>query len=179
MMDKKNKEKKVTPVNENLIIDDSSCYVKNFNKEYEIFANSSDSKRLEAGIKAAIVVATEFDFTNENIKDKKSEYTHIDYYLAYKDLYKFEDLYQSCNHADLDIKTLKSFLSTAELRNSLNYESFRNQYYCVYNHEFNDEEKEEIYNFAKENKIPFNWKNVSLIVAKYYKDQAKKLNKAA
>ena len=74
MMDKKNKEKKVTPVNENLIIDDSSRYVKNFNKEYEIFANSSDSKRLEAGIKAAIVVATEFDFTNENIKDKKSEY---------------------------------------------------------------------------------------------------------
>jgi hypothetical protein len=39
-----------------------------------------------------------------------------------------------------------------------------NQYYKAFEHEFSDEEKQEIYNYAKENCIPFNWHNVSLLV---------------
>lgn len=98
-----------------------------------------------------------------NIKDNK-DYNIIDYFISYKDLYKFEDLCNSCNKYHMDIRSLKTFLSKVDVRSSLNYDAFMNQYYKAFDHEFSDEEKDEIYNYAKEHCIPFNWHNVSLLV---------------
>lgn len=101
------------------------------------------------------------------------DYSIIDYYLKYKDEYKFEDLCQSCNKYHLDIRTLKSFLSKADVRSSLNHDAFINQYYKAYDHEFSDEEKEQIFAYLKDSCIPTNWHNVSLVVGGYYKAQSK------
>ena len=111
-----------------------------------------------------------------NIQEDK-DYSIIDYYLKYKDDYKFEDLCQSCNKYKLDIRTLKSFLSKADVRNSLNHDAFINQYYKAYDHEFTDEEKEQIYTYLKDNCIPANWHNVSLVVGNYYRNQSKAKSK--
>jgi len=108
--------------------------------------------------------------------DTNKDYSIIDYYLSYRDEYKFEDLCESCNKYKLDIRTLKSFLSKADVRNSLNHDAFINQYYKAYDHEFDDEEKEQIYNYLKDNSIPVNWHNVSLVVSNYYK--SKNISKA-
>ena len=66
----------------------------------------------------------------------------------------------------MDIRALKTFLSKADVKSSLNYDSFINQSYIANGHEYTISEKENIYNYSKENLIPFNWQNVSLLVKK-------------
>ena len=66
----------------------------------------------------------------------------------------------------MDIRALKTFLSKADVKSSLNYDSFLSQSYSANGHEYSDKEKEIIYNYSKENLIPFNWQNVSLLIKK-------------
>jgi hypothetical protein len=101
----------------------------------------------------------------ENINSDK-DYNIIDYYLSYKDLYTFEDLCQSCNKHKMDIRALKTFFSKVDVRSTLSYDSFVSQRYTAFGHEYSEAEKEELYKYAKDNCIPFNWHNVSLLVAK-------------
>ena len=68
-------------------------------------------------------------------------------------------------------------MSKADVRNSLNHDAFINQYYKAYDHEFTDEEKEQIYTYLKDNCIPANWHNVSLVVGNYYRNQSKAKSK--
>lgn len=104
-----------------------------------------------------------------NISSNK-DYSIIDYYLSYKDLYTFEDLCHSCNKYKLDIRSLKTFFSKVDVRSTLSYDSFINQRYTAFGHEYDSEEKEKLYTYAKENCIPFNWHNVSLLVSRKNKD---------
>ena len=99
------------------------------------------------------------------------EYDIIDYYIKYKDLYTFEDLCIACNKYKLDIRTLKSFFSKADVKSTLTHDAFMSQRYSAYSHEFTDEEKQQIFAYAKEKSIPTNWHNISLLVAKHYNKQ--------
>lgn len=101
----------------------------------------------------------------DNITTNK-DYNIIDYYLSYRDLYTFEDLCHSCNKYKMDIRALKTFFSRVDVKSTLSYDAFLNQRYTAFGHEYSDKEKEELYAYAKENCIPFNWHNVSLLVAK-------------
>lgn len=111
----------------------------------------------------------------DNISNSK-EYNIIDYYLAYRDLYTFEDLCHACNKYKMDIRSLKTFFSKADVRSSLTHDAFLSEKYIAFSHEFSVDEKEKIYQYSKENRIPFNWHNVSLLVSKYYKNN--KTNKS-
>ena len=108
-----------------------------------------------------------------NISHNK-DYNMIDYYLAYKDLYTFQDLCDSCNKHHLDIRSLKTFFSKADVRSNLTIDSFLREKYTTSNgKEYSDEEKTKLYEYAKENSIPFNWHNVSLLVSRQNKQNTK------
>lgn len=143
--------------------------VKEFDEEfYQYYQKALEEKRQKYYDQIKPVVEDILANINES-----SDYNIIDYYLAYKDLYTFEDLCKSCNKYGMDIRTLKTFFSKVDVKSSLTHDAFIEQYYKAYNHEFNEQEKEQIYTYAKENCIPFNWHNVSLLVAKYYKNTQK------
>lgn len=134
-----------------------------FYKEYQL---KLEEKKQEYYETLKPIVETILDNINSN-----SNYNIIDYYLAYQDLFTFEDLCQSCNKYRLDIRALKTFFSKADVRSSLTHDAFISEKYTAFSHEFSDSEKEQIYEYAKENRIPFNWHNVSLLVAKHYNKQ--------
>ena len=113
-----------------------------------------------------------------NLKNNKN-YNIIDYYLAYQDLYTFEDLCQCCNKFKLDIRALKTFLGKADVRSTLSYDSFLEEKYIAFSHEFSKSEKEQIYKYAKDNFIPINWQNISLLVSKHYKNNQYNLTEKA
>lgn len=77
MIDKNNKQKKVTSSDPSLLIESDLNYIKEFNKQYEIFCESLDEERIEAGLKSAIIIANDFDFNNELIKPRKSDYINF------------------------------------------------------------------------------------------------------
>ena len=148
------------------VFDKHLAIVRDYSKEfYDRF-----STELEEKIKAyyeSLGPVVEDIITN--IKTNKN-YTIIDYYLKYHDLYKFRDLEFACKSYNYDIRALKTFLSKADVKSFLKYDAFMKEKYTVFAHEFTDEEKQRIYDFTKENKIPFNWHNVSLIVMRHYKN---------
>ena len=79
----------------------------------------------------------------------------------------------------MDIRSLKTFLSKADVKSSLNYDAFLSQSYTANGHEYSEKEKEEIYSYSKENFIPFNWQNVSLLVKKGLPKKTTQLKSAA
>ena len=136
--------------------------VKEFDQEYYLeYQKELENKRQEYYDSLKPVV----EDILANIS-KNKDYNIIDYYLSYKDLYTFEDLCNSCNKYKMDIRSLKTFFSRVDVKSSLNYDAFLNEKYTAFNHEYSDKEKEELYTYAKENCIPFNWHNVSLLVAR-------------
>ena len=136
--------------------------VKEFDQEYYLeYQKELENKRQEYYDSLKPVV----EDILANISQNK-DYNIIDYYLSYKDLYTFEDLCNSCNKYKMDIRSLKTFFSRVDVKSSLNYDAFLNEKYTAFNHEYSDKEKEELYTYAKENCIPFNWHNVSLLVAR-------------
>jgi len=134
--------------------------VKEFDSEFfDKYQKDLDAKRIEYYKSLKPVVDDILDNISNN-----GNYNIIDYYLAYQDLYKFEDLCKCCNLYKMDIRSLKTFFSKVDVKSTLNYDAFINQSYIANNHEYTEKEKETIYNYAKENFIPFNWQNVSLLV---------------
>lgn len=152
--------------------------VKEYDSEfYSIYVTTLESKKQNyyASLKPVV------ESILANIANNPT-YNIIDYYMDYTDLYTFEDLCHSCNKYKMDIRTLKTFFSKVDVKSSLSYDSFIEQYYKAYNHEYNEEEKKIIYDYAKKYSIPFNWQNVSLLVARsdsIFQDQQKKTHLAA
>lgn len=141
--------------------------VKEYDPEYyEEYKKSLEEKKIEYYGSLKPVVEEILG----NITTNK-DYNIIDYYIAYSDLYRFNDLCESCNMFKLDIRALKTFFSRADVKSSLTLESFIDQYYCAYGHEFSDQEKQQIYDYAKDKKIPFNGHNVSLLVSRHFKNK--------
>ena len=86
---------------------------------------------------------------------------------------------QCCNKFKLDIRALKTFLGKADVRSTLSYDSFLEEKYIAFSHEFSKSEKEQIYKYAKDNFIPINWQNISLLVSKHYKNNQYNLTEKA
>ena len=141
---------------------------------FENYQKHLEEKRINYYKSLKPVVVDILDNISQN-----NGYDIIDYYLSYKDLYTFEDLCKCCNLYKMDIRVLKTFLSKADVKSSLNYDSFLSQSYTANGHEYSQSEKEEIYNFSKENLIPFNWQNVSLLVKKGLPKQISSQRKSA
>lgn len=108
---------------------------------------------------------------------KDKDYNIIDYYLAYKDMYTFQDLCESCKKHHLDIRSLRTFFSGVAVKSNLTMESFLKEKYIrkIGNKEkeYSEKEKTQIYEYAKENSIPFNWQNVPLIIKSMEKENTK------
>jgi hypothetical protein len=93
VIDTKNKLKKVAKFNEELFIKKSLLkkapqYLKEFNETCELLRKAEETqdfvKREEYGKKIAVLIAKNFDFDNEIIKEKKREYVEFSREILYE-----------------------------------------------------------------------------------------------
>ncbi len=93
MIDTKNKLKKVTKINDDLFIEKNLLkkapeYLKQFNENYELLSTAEKEQdslaREKYGEKVATLIAKNFDFDNEIIKDKKRDYIEFAREILYE-----------------------------------------------------------------------------------------------